>query len=348
MRYKFYTTSEAAWAAQLNAIRSARHSILWEIYGFAGDTAGYDFIGTLAEKAAAGVTVKLILDRVGSVWLSHADRARLTNAGIEVLWWNSLLWNTHRKMLIVDERVCFIGGVNVRESFRRWRDLHAMVEGNVARSFARAFARSYIRAGGNDPAILRKARAEYWQGALPGTAKHWFLDHWPATRASVLRRYYKAALRNAKKSVMIVTPYFIPHPWFVSALRRAVARGVSVEILLPRRVDIALNEAMNHFFAVTLSPLGIRFLFLPAMNHAKVLLVDETEGMVGSHNIHARAFDFNVEGGVVFARRDMVGDLRAIIARWRAEAEPFDPATYRGKWWWKPIQWIGRLLRPIL
>ena len=348
MRYKFYTTSETAWAAQLEAIKNARHSILWEIYGLAGDTAGYDFIGALAAKASAGITVKLIIDRVGSVWLSRGDRERLTAAGVEVRWWNSLFWNTHRKMLVVDEYICFIGGVNVREPFRRWRDLHIELRGKIARSFVRAFVRSYRRTGGEDHAVLEKARVNYWHNALPGSAKHWFLDHWPAKRASALRRYYKAAIRHAKKSVVVVTPYFSPHRWLIKALRAAVMRGARVEIIIPRRVDIAVTEAMNHFFATTLTPMGIRFLFLPTMNHAKVLLIDDTEGMVGSNNIHARSFDFNVEGSVVFQRKDMVGDLKEIIARWRTEAEVFDPKTYRGKWWWKPAQWIGQMLLPIL
>ena len=148
--------------------------------------------------------------------------------------------------------------------------------------------------------------------------------------------------------IIIVTPYFVPPRWLIKDLRQAVRRGIKIEVFLPRETDIKIMNAANYFFAALLQPLGIKFLLIPQMMHAKAFLIDGQEGLIGSNNIDAQSFDFNLEASVVFQRRDMVGDLKKILDRWRKSAIPLERLRYRLTWRHKILGFFVRFLQPIL
>jgi len=330
------------------AAENARESIYWEIYILRNNTPQFPFVKLLEKKARAGVRVRIILDRFGSFGFGSRDLDALRAAGADIRFFNTLLKSlvhrTHRKIFIVDEKVCFLGGVNVAEEHRLWRDLTVKLSGRIVRVFVRSFARIYIHAGGADP--LLRAAACSRTGAYP--RRTWLLEHWPFKGRRHLNAYYRAASRRAEKSIQMVTPYFAPHPWLLRSLIRATRRGVAVSLLLPARANHLFAHIANIVMAASLSHYGVRTLLLPSMIHAKVLIIDGHEGMIGSNNIDAQSFDFNLEASVVLARRDMVGDLRRIMRQWENEAVPFEPKEYEDRWYSWFFKFLTRLLQPIL
>ena len=137
MRYRFYTTSEKAWDAMIGAIVKAQKSIFIEMYIFVDNTDAHKFFEVLAEKAKEGVKVKVIIDSFGSQELSQKTIAKLKSAGVELLFFSYWLRHTHKKILIVDEKIAFLGGVNIHKLFQKWNDLQVRFTGPMVKSVIR-------------------------------------------------------------------------------------------------------------------------------------------------------------------------------------------------------------------
>ena len=348
MKYRFYTKSDKAWAAMLEAIRGARKSILLESFILTDDPKTHQLFETLKEKAKAGVKVKIIIDRLAHFWFGSINRDAFTKAGAEVVVYNHWFYRNHRKTMIVDEEIGFAGGVNIRGAYAKWLDLHMMITGLFVKRLLSSFARAYYLSGGRDPEILAFRKLPL--GKLSATiykAKTWLIERWPLRGKDVLKHYYKQKFAQASQSITIVTPYFIPHKWLMRALRQAAGRGVKIEVIIPQKTDIAAIDLIHRPIAEHLSS-WVNFYFMKRMNHAKVLLVDEKEGLVGSNNIDAQSFDYNLEASVIFQRKDMIGDLKKIIAEWKSEAVPLSELKEKSHWYHRILIKIIHWLEPIL
>lgn len=306
----------------LAAIKSAQKSIYWECYILLDNTPTHNFFDLLRQKARQGLKVKIIADALGSFWLSRETVAGLTAAGAEILFFNHLLswWDwrrfrhwwfsrNHKKILIVDEKIGFIGGVNIDEKFRCWLDLHVRVTGLIVRALIRSFARSYRLCGGGD--FLYKPKTKFVNRKIR------FFDYRPLRKNPLLKKYYLDHLASARKKIIMATPYFAPSWWLLKSLINASRRGVKIEIILPDISDNLLADVANHFFAYLLSFFKIDFYFTSSMIHAKSLLVDDREGMVGSNNLDFQSFDYNAESSLVFRHRRMIKDLKKILEKWK-------------------------------
>lgn len=345
MEHRIYTTSEKAWTAMLETIRAAKHSIYLESYIFLHDTfPTHNFVEVLAERAKAGVRVKIVIDGLGSYSFGTEEQEILKKAGVELLFFTYWFRRIHRKVLVIDESVAFLGGVNVGKSYIHWLDLHIRITGQaLIQQLLRSFAVSYRLSGGLDPIVLSH---ESKKGAS-GKSKSWILEHRPTVGRNKLRSYYKDRIMRARQSITIVSPYFLPARWLLHELRGAAKRGVRIEVLLPKVTNPAFLSLPNLFFAAALYTEGVRFYFSHSMNHAKALLVDE-EGLIGSQNIDAQSFDFNAEVGVGFKDKRMVKDLRDIIEEWKSDSEEFTHEYFRRRWYHAPLEFLARILQPIL
>lgn len=351
MKYKFYTTTEKAWLAMLEAIRGAKRSIYLESFILVDDEKTHDFFKFLKQKAKEGVRVKIIVDRIGNFfWGGFLNKEEFEKEGAEVLFFDRWFYHNHRKVLIVDGEIGFIGGVTIiKGSFANWLDLHLKISGHrVVRALLRSFSRVYYLAEGKDPEILSFMNAWLAKGHVAlHRVKLWLIEHWPIKSRLVLQDYYKKKCAEAKRSIVIVTPYFVPQHWLIKALRQASQRGVVVEVVLPQKSDLWMTTVANHTIADALRD-HIKFLFIPEMIHAKVLLVDDREGLVGSNNIDSQSFDFNLEASLVFQRKDMIGDLKQILERWKKMAIPLERIDRDKKWYHKLLGFFIMLFHPIL
>lgn len=327
MRYKFFTNSEKAWRAMFDVIKEAKESVYLEMYIFENNMVQYDFLMLLKKKAENGTRVRIVLDSFGSAGLNKSDINSLKERGAEIFFFSHFLHRIHRKILVVDEKIAFMGGVNFHQISRRWNDLTIQVkEGKLVLSIIASFARVYEECGGRDPMILIQNKR-----LVLDKTHTWLIEHFPFKNKASLKKIYIQNLRKAEKSIILATPYFMPRYWFIGALHQAVLRGVKVEVLVPKTTNHYWVNRVNYFFMFKLSKLGINFYLEPQMNHAKAVIIDNKEGIVGSHNLDFLSFEVNAEVGIFLKDLDVVEKLVKIMTDWKKDSVLFDALYYKPK-----------------
>ena len=344
MNYRLHTTSLHAWDAMLRAIDGAQKSIYLEMYIFLADTKkSHDFIGKLRAKARSGVHVTIVADAYGSKLLREEVTKTIAKSGIEFIFFSHWLRHIHRKILIVDEKVAFIGGVNIGQRFKNWQDLQLELHGRIVKKIMKSFAYTYRMAGGKNEKILR-----YRQKKLAGKLKFWLLEHWPTRNIYTLKEHYIQKISQAKNSIQIATPYFTPPRWLISLLDGALRRGVTVEILIPRKGDHAFVNLLNYRYMHTLHLLGAQFFLSREMNHSKLLIIDNEEGLIGSQNMDLISFGLNSEVGVFFREKKLLQELEQVFSGWKKYSTKFEPRKYKMKLSDYLTLALLKIFRPIL
>ncbi len=344
MNSRFYTTSQSAWGAMLTEIKKAQKSIYIEMYIFLENTGiTHDFIGILQTKAQAGVKVIVIVDAYGSFDLKKITVDAMRQSGVEFLFFSSWFQRTHRKIVIIDEKIAFLGGVNIKEKIRYWHDLQIKLTGKIVKPIIKSFARSYYQSGGTQPELIA-----YRKKILSRKLKSWVIDNWAQTsKRYQLSNYYREKISSAKKSIDLVTPYFLPPRWLIRYLISAVNRGIIVDIIIPADTDVKSLNKINYLNACRLAAAGVRFFLTPQMNHAKIMLIDQEEGMVGSQNLDFLSFSFNVEAGIFFKQKKMVSSLAKIVTDWKAEAEILNLKKAKPGWWDQLLTIFLQIFYPV-
>jgi cardiolipin synthase len=324
------------------ACRSASREILLESYIFKPDDIGQMFLVEVAAAARRGIAVRVLADAVGSFWTHRAFWREMAASGADVRlftsafarsWW-ALPFRDHRKLLVVDRRVGFTGGLNIAEEYgssRRqptppWRDTHVQVEGPAAWEMALVFAEAWTRVGGDSLAIDPLPAAE----AEGAGARILVLDSRPFRGHVESASVFAAIIGAARRHVWITNAYFAPGRRALNILGDAARRGVDVRLLLPGRTDVPLLRHAAHGYYAELLASGVRvFEYQPQVLHAKSLTADGYVSIVGSTNLDFRSFSLNAECNLVIldgacsatleqAFRDDLAAAEEIVAeRWR-------------------------------
>ncbi|MDP2944282.1 MAG: phospholipase D-like domain-containing protein, partial [bacterium] len=142
----------------------------------------------------------------------------------------------------------------------------------------------------------------------------------------------KKKIIGAKKIIQMVTPYLLPPRWMIALLDDACRRGVKVEILIPDDTDVKPLNKVNYLNSCRMSAYGVKFYLLPVMNHAKIMLIDGSEGVIGSQNMDFFSFNWNIEAGIFFRQKQLVAALEKIIEQWKKESVVFEALGRKIKW----------------
>jgi cardiolipin synthase A/B len=344
MKYKLYTTSRKAWDAMISSIEKAEKCIYIEMYIFLPDTkSSHDFLGKLKEKAESGVRVVVVADAFGSKELKKEISKYIDTSKIEFIFFSHWLRHIHRKILIIDEKIAFIGGVNIGERFKNWNDLQIKLKGKIVNKILKSFAYTYEMSGGKDKKIL-----EYRKKKISYKLKFWIIEHWPIKNIYSLKNHYIEKITNAKNSIRIATPYFTPPRWLISLLDDASRRKVKVEIIIPKKVDWKIMNLINYRYIQSLHPLGIKFYLMENMNHSKLLIIDDQESLVGSQNVDLFSFKINTEIGVFSKDKKLLRNLLEVFEEWKKNSSEFNPLKYKMKFMDYFILAIMKIIRPIL
>jgi cardiolipin synthase len=323
-RYEVYCDGEQATRAMLAAIETAREEVLLEAYIFTDDSTGKRFATALAGAAGRGVAVRVLADAIGSFSTAGAFWKQMEARGIEVhlfhrlfpdLWWQA--FRDHRKILVIDRRVAFTGGMNIADEYSSFslrkkkvapgamRDTHVRIEGPAAWDLAVVFAEGWDRAGGSILPVTPEPPA------ASGGALTLVLDSRPGRGHRETAAALAAITAAARQTLWLTNAYFAPGHMAVAQLGRAAARGLDVRLLLPAKTDVALLRHAGHGWYSRLLRKGVRiFEYDRAYLHAKTLVADRYVSMVGSSNLDFRSFQFNAECNVV-ALDDAVGEQLA-------------------------------------
>lgn len=339
---QLFTEGDRLYNAMLIDIGKARSDISLVCYIFGDDPVGWRFAEALAERVKAGVTVRVQLDAVGTppVW-SRKLRAYLSQHGIELRYFHRWQWRDpfrfnrrdHRKLLVVDSDVAYLGGFNIhQESSRtyyddeRWLDAHVRFEGYLAR-----WARSIIEAvwWPRHTASPPPSNDGLRSSALVPTSS-------PGCRQQ-LRWAYLDLFRRARKRLYLATPYFVPDPVTRRSLMTCAERGVDVHVLLPAVSDVPLARWAARAEYGRLLEAGVRvFEYGPRLLHTKAVVADGAYASVGTANLDVRSFFLNEELNLFTRSPDFCHTLEAHLLACESEAAEVD----LGQW-----QKRGRLSR---
>lgn len=299
--------------AMLDAIHGATRSVHLETYIFRGDDTGRQFIRALSDKARQGLSVKLIYDALGSLTTPRDVFAAMAEGGVNVFEYRPLSpWNPgwrlkrrdHRKLLIVDDRVGFVGGMNIGNEYADpgqggggWRDTQLRIEGPAVGILQRTFLRTWSR----NPALKGVRRGE---GLSPvpaaGDSTVSVVSSWGRRRRNPIKRAYLDAIRRARSHIYLTSSYFVPPPRILWALKMARRRGVDVRVLLPARSDVRVVDYASRALYDQLLQWGVRiFEWRGPVLHAKTAVIDATWSTVGSYNMDYLSFFYNLETNVM-------------------------------------------------
>lgn len=325
MKYNLYTTSKKAWDAMYAAILKAESKIYLEMYIFLNDTSEtHNFLEALMKKAKDGLEVVVIADAYGSYHLRKKEAQSLREAGVEFIFFSHFLKRTHRKVLIIDNKIAFLGGVNINEKIRNWDDLQIMISGKVMIPLLKSFAYTYKMVGGKNENILYFSSLPLKQKIQSIVSESLAITGVSLNSSLSLNKQYIKKISEARESIKIITPYLAPPRRVFAALDSAALRGVKVSIIIPEDTDIKVLNKVNLITASRLTITGIDIFLSKKMNHAKAMIIDDKEALIGSQNLDILSFNFNLETGIFFKYKPMVLELKEIIDNWIKEAELFD------------------------
>ncbi len=336
-----------AYPRMLEAIAKARASVYLEVYAFSPNGWGRRFLDALVDAAARGVKVRVILDGWGSLLGGRTVRARLNAAGCECKIYNRFLAlfllrlrRDHRKILLVDDEVAFLGGINIGDEYagdethQAWADLALQIRGPAAMRLGKRLRREKL-------------------GPFPGGV-HIHLSSESGGRK--LRKRYLKAFAAAERLILVAHAYFLPDAGVIRALRRAAKRGVTVKLLLAGNSDVPFAHAATMSLYRRLLTAGVQiYEWTSSVLHAKAATVDQRRFLVGSFNLDPLSLSnletlVEVEDVVVVARADDWIEAHLDGARRVTLDDCARSWGHRlvgdglGLWAARFAQWLGRML----
>jgi cardiolipin synthase A/B len=366
-----YTSGDECYSAIEKAIAAAAHHIHVEYYIWdPGGTA--DLIrDALTERARAGIAVKVIVDDVGSGKANEQYFAPLIAAGGEVAWFNPirisrfkptlLNFRTHRKIVVIDGRIAFTGGMNISNNHsigfsraKAWRDTHMRIDGAPAGALQRIFLEDWQFANGQC-----KVLPEYFAGmSEPENGSSSQTENGPSVQiiasgpddpSYAIQTFLFAAIATARHSLSITTPYFVPNEPLLEALKSAALRGLEVRLLVPKVGDSKIVSAAARSYFDELAAAGVLiFEYGPPMLHAKTMVIDNTVAIVGTANLDNRSFRLNFEVMAVVYDLLVAEQLGGIFEADLGKSKRYRARTNRESFKARFLFGLARLFSPIL
>ena len=318
---KYYTS-------MLEDIEAAKKYIYLETYRVGNDTIGIKFRDALTEKAKQGVEVKILIDSWGGNAIPDNFFKEMEEHNGEVRYFEKLKFNVdfftkghrrnHRKLLIIDDDISYIGSTNITEYNLNWRELVMRLKSDIAFKFNKIFDEDWENY--NKKVIDKKANSRMIRHE---TCE--ILRDVPSITNQKINKRYTQLIKKAKSQVLIETPYFLPGFLLRKALMDAAKRGVEVTVIIPKNSDVGLVDILRNKYFGQLYKSGIHFLFyIPHNLHAKVLLVDDEVYSIGSSNFDYRSFRYMYEIALIGQRKDVIEQLEDHLRETIRNSQGFD------------------------
>lgn len=295
----------------LAAIRGAEKTITFETYIYWSGAIGKEFAEALAQRARSGVKVHVLVDWAGSAKMDDQLLQLMRDSGVEILKYHPLHWynigrmnnRTHRKLLVVDGKIGFTGGVGIADNWLgnaqdadHWRDSHFRVVGPAVSQMQSAFMDNWMKTSGT---VLHGE--EYFPPLEPVGEHHAQVFKSSSSEGSEsVRLMYLLSIASARKTVYIANAYFVPDDLSIQTIVRALERGVKVKILMPgTRIDAEpVRRASRARWGKLLKAGAQMYEYQPTMYHCKIMIVDDVWVSVGSTNFDSRSFRLNDEANL--------------------------------------------------
>jgi cardiolipin synthase len=367
-------------------VRRAKHHIHLEYFNFRNDSIANALFDLLAEKAAEGVEVRALFDAFGNSSNNQPLKKRHLKAirarGVQIVkfdpfrfpYVNHALHRDHRKIVVIDGRVGYTGGMNIAQYYIEglpeigpWRDMHARIEGPAVGDLQHIFATMWRKATkeviegeayfpflGDSVAVTASSdlanSVDSLESANSMKEDIAIVDRRPHRTPKAIRRAYIAALDAAQEKVQLVNPYFVPSHSIMKALRRTLKRGVEVEIMIPAKSDIPFTPAAARYMAYQLHKRGAEvYVFNGGFHHSKIMMVDSAFCTVGSANLNSRSLRYDYEVNAFMMSPHTTGQLMQMYERDKLNSDVMDRAFYRQQSKRKRFyNWFAHLFTPFL
>lgn len=367
---KLLINGEEKFTALLDALKSAKSHIHIQYYIYEDDFTGNLIADVLAQKAREGVTVRFLYDDFGSRKLGKKFFKKLTDAGVhtapfyEIIWYafaNRMNYRNHRKIIVIDGITSFVGGINISDRYRNdidkepgalyWRDTHLMITGRASYFLQYVFIGDWNFSNSKETLTFDPKYFPEQGNHLPISEELvQIASSGPDSDTPLILYTIMEAIGNAKESIRITTPYFIPDESLVDLLIIAADSGLDVQILIPGISDSRIvNAAARPYYSELLAH-GVRiFRYEKGFVHAKTITIDDNLSIMGSANMDYRSFDLNFEVNAMIYGKEINRQLRNAFDEDLKGATEIDPVQWLERPKYKRM-WdkILRLLSPFL
>lgn len=343
-RITLFKTGQEKFDDMFAAIRQARQSVHLEYFNFRNDSISAELFHLLAQKVAEGVKVRALFDGFGNssnnkpLKSVHLDSLR--KLGIEIYefdrlkfpWINHAFHRDHRKIVVIDGLVAYTGGMNVADyyihgkvEFGEWRDLHLRLEGDAVIYLQRVFVDFWNSVTHQEVQGIQyypglRNAAEWMSGLKPDTTstsgqkRVGVVNRDPNDSPKVNHDLFVQMIRHARRKICIITPYFTPCRHITRELRKAVKRGIDVQVMLSEKSDIPITPRVVEHNAHKLMKSGGKvYFFQGGFHHSKVMMVDDSLSFVGSTNMNSRSLSFDYECNLLIADYSTTQELQDIF-----------------------------------
>ncbi len=353
------TSGSQAFRRIMALIRSAEKTIFITTFILGRDATGRAIVETLAEKAARGVSVYLLMDGLGSMPIRHRFLRPLHDAGGKTAFFMPMMHlpfrgranlRNHRKMVLVDYTKAIVGGMNLAGNYmgpdkadNYWLDFSIQIEGPSAAHIYRVFQSDWQFAAGEalpdiPPDVQPPVRLQH------STLQ--FMASGPDVAGDALREELLAAFFRAKKRVWIMTPYFVPDDLILESLCIAARRSIDLRLVVPARSNHRLADLVREGYLSQLQESGAHILLYgPKMLHAKILLIDDRVAVTGSANMDSRSLLLNYEVALCVYTREIIGRFESWMQTQMAQCHPRNPRAGISL---GILEGMGRLVAPLL
>lgn len=347
-------------------VRKAKKFIHLEYFNFRNDSIAGLLFDLLAEKAKEGVEVRALYDDFGNSSnnkpIKKAMHESIRARGIDLVlfdpikfpWVNHIIPRDHRKIVVIDGKVAYTGGMNVADYYIEgipevgdWHDMHMHLEGPVVNDLNAIFVNMWEKATGE---ILDGEK--YFPSYNPSNDNERvaIIDRESGKTPDAIRDLFVTMLNSAQHKVQLISPYFVPTHKVRKALKQAVDRGVDVQILLSAKSDIPLTPEACHYVGNNLAKRGAKvYLYHGGFHHTKIMMVDDLYCTVGSSNMDARSLRCDYEVNTVIFNKKTTRELTELFE------EQLEYSTQMEKGYWRTrslgkqfVGWFGNLLTPVL
>jgi len=338
----------------LSDIARAKQFIYLETYKFANDHIGIKFRDTLTRKAHEGLKVKLMIDSWGRGFVSDTFFEELIRYGGEVKFFEKIKLNTdmftrghrrdHRKIIVIDDEISYIGSMNITGYNLNWRELALRIRGELSILFRKVFLQNYETINPylipNKLAYTRTLKMGDWE----------IVRDVPSIPLQRMKKKYFKLIRDAKTSVIIETPYFLPGFLLRKALMDAGKRGVNVKVIMPKHSDVRMIDVLRNRYLGMLHNNNVKMLFFVPHNlHAKLIVIDNSIFSISSANFDYRSFRYQYEIALIGKEPEVLTQLREHLAETLNNSEEFN----YDRWLRRPLiekifEWILIPFRHLL
>ena len=359
---------EATFNAIFEEIATAENYILVQFYILRADELGQKLKSALIDRARSGVRVYVLYDELGSQKLPASYVKELRIEGVLIYPFNTtqgkgnrfrLNFRNHRKIVVIDGRIAYVGGHNVGDEYlgkhptlTPWRDTHVAVRGPVVQFVQVSFCEDWLWAVGSMPDWRRGEKHELdWDPdkAPEGDTLALCLPTGPADELETCTLFFLLAINSAKKRLWIVSPYFVPDEQLMSALQLAALRGVDVRILIPENPDQKLVYYSSFSYLQEAENAGVKiYRYQPGFLHQKVMLIDDDAAAIGTANFDNRSMRLNFEVTMLLVDEDFARDVEVMLEKDFANSRKISATEYtEASLWFRLVVRVARMLAPI-